>query len=207
MWNGSGVFIKEGDCKEHCLHPKAYVIPKFNLLQLGDSISDSSGEESEHHHLLRWWLSLGFAILEALIFSCYSLSYSIYAASHRVNHVMVTSFLLVLVTLHQAVIPYLSNPIMLCDFLMRSYEIGGVISVMALSRLYVLMTQDGLEYPNFSEQTVTFSSSVRNVHYKKLRRMVMELLEIILEWWMVKPRTPVPNQKYLVKNQALNIST
>ncbi|XP_028102403.1 uncharacterized protein LOC114301643 [Camellia sinensis] len=79
----------------------------------------------------------------------------------------------VLVTLHQAVIPYLSNPIMLCDFLTRSYEIGGVISVMALSRL----------------------------------RMVMELLEIILEWWMVKPRTPVPNQKYLVKNQALIIST
>ncbi|KAL7181290.1 hypothetical protein ACSBR1_040213 [Camellia fascicularis] len=25
MWNGSGVFIKEGDCKEHCQHPKAYV--------------------------------------------------------------------------------------------------------------------------------------------------------------------------------------
>ncbi|KAL7181289.1 hypothetical protein ACSBR1_040212 [Camellia fascicularis] len=42
-----------------------------------------------------WWLSLGFAILEALIFSCYSLPYSIYAAGHRVNHVMVTSFLLV----------------------------------------------------------------------------------------------------------------
>ncbi|GMP29302.1 hypothetical protein CsSME_00004466 [Camellia sinensis var. sinensis] len=23
MWNGSGVFIKEGDCKEHSQHPKA----------------------------------------------------------------------------------------------------------------------------------------------------------------------------------------
>ncbi|KAL6978516.1 hypothetical protein U1Q18_020184 [Sarracenia purpurea var. burkii] len=42
-----------------------------------------------------WWLSLGFAILEALILACYSLPYSIYAASHRVKHVMVTSFLLV----------------------------------------------------------------------------------------------------------------
>ncbi|KAA8550877.1 hypothetical protein F0562_002561 [Nyssa sinensis] len=42
-----------------------------------------------------WWISLGFAILEALILACYSLPYSIHAASHRVKHVMVTTFLLV----------------------------------------------------------------------------------------------------------------
>ncbi|KAK7378351.1 hypothetical protein VNO80_03790 [Phaseolus coccineus] len=42
-----------------------------------------------------WWMSFGFAILEALIVSCYSLPYSIYAASYRVKHVMVTSVLLV----------------------------------------------------------------------------------------------------------------
>ncbi|KAL1565888.1 protein NUCLEOLAR COMPLEX ASSOCIATED 4-like isoform X2 [Salvia divinorum] len=55
----------------------------------------------------------------------------------------------VLVTLHQSVISHLSNPIMLCDFLTRSYDIGGVVSVMALSSLFILMTQHGLEYPNF----------------------------------------------------------
>ena len=38
------------------------------------------------------------------------------------------------------------------DFLTRSYDIGGVISVMALSSLYILMTQHGLEYPNFYEK-------------------------------------------------------
>ncbi|XP_074358581.1 protein NUCLEOLAR COMPLEX ASSOCIATED 4 [Apium graveolens] len=58
----------------------------------------------------------------------------------------------VLVTLHQTVIPYLSSPILLCDFLTRSYDIGGVISVMALSSLYILITQHGLEYPNFYEK-------------------------------------------------------
>ncbi|XP_019242371.1 PREDICTED: nucleolar complex protein 4 homolog B-like [Nicotiana attenuata] len=58
----------------------------------------------------------------------------------------------VLVNLHQVVIPYLSNPLMLCDFLTRSYDIGGVVSVMALSSLFVLMTQHGLEYPNFYEK-------------------------------------------------------
>lgn len=44
-----------------------------------------------------WWLSLGFAILEALIISCFSLSYSIYAANagQRVKHVMLTTMLLV----------------------------------------------------------------------------------------------------------------
>lgn len=41
---------------------------------------------------------------------------------------------------------------MCSDFLTRSYDIGGVISVMALSSLYVLMTQHGLEYPNFYEK-------------------------------------------------------
>nr|KYP43211.1 Preprotein translocase subunit secY [Cajanus cajan] len=42
-----------------------------------------------------WWMSFGFAIVEALIVSCYSLPYSIYAASYRVKHVMMTTVLLV----------------------------------------------------------------------------------------------------------------
>ncbi|XP_050236218.1 preprotein translocase subunit SCY2, chloroplastic isoform X2 [Mercurialis annua] len=42
-----------------------------------------------------WWLSLGFAMLEAVVIACYSLPYSIYAATHRVKHVMVTALLLV----------------------------------------------------------------------------------------------------------------
>ncbi|KAJ0981548.1 hypothetical protein J5N97_009803 [Dioscorea zingiberensis] len=43
-----------------------------------------------------WWTSLGFAMLEAIIVSCFSLQYSIYATSHRFKHVAVTSLLLVL---------------------------------------------------------------------------------------------------------------
>ena len=38
------------------------------------------------------------------------------------------------------------------DFLTRSYDIGAVISVMALSGLFILMTQHGLEYPKFYEK-------------------------------------------------------
>jgi preprotein translocase subunit SecY len=43
-----------------------------------------------------WWLSLGFALVAAFTVSCYSLQYSIYAASYRVKHVMITSLFLVL---------------------------------------------------------------------------------------------------------------
>ncbi|KAL7582183.1 hypothetical protein Lser_V15G41692 [Lactuca serriola] len=44
-----------------------------------------------------WWMSLGFAIVEALIISYFSLSYSIYAAnaSQRLKHIMLTTILLV----------------------------------------------------------------------------------------------------------------
>ncbi|XP_051120590.1 preprotein translocase subunit SCY2, chloroplastic [Andrographis paniculata] len=42
-----------------------------------------------------WWISLGFAVVEALILSFYSLPYSVYAASHRVKHVMITTLYLV----------------------------------------------------------------------------------------------------------------
>ncbi|KAF8410639.1 hypothetical protein HHK36_003171 [Tetracentron sinense] len=86
---------------------------------------------------------------------------------------------IVLVTLHQAVIPHLSNPIMLCDFLARSYDIGGVISVMALSSLYILMTQHGLEYPNFYEKL--YALLVPSIFMAKHRAQFFQLLDSCLK--------------------------
>ncbi|KAJ3688049.1 hypothetical protein LUZ61_017213 [Rhynchospora tenuis] len=43
-----------------------------------------------------WWSSLGFAIFAAIVVSYTSLQYSIYAASHKLKHILTTSFLLVL---------------------------------------------------------------------------------------------------------------
>ncbi|XP_075673346.1 protein NUCLEOLAR COMPLEX ASSOCIATED 4 [Castanea sativa] len=85
----------------------------------------------------------------------------------------------VLVTLHQAVIPYLSNPIMLCDFLTRSYDIGGVVSVMALSSLFILMTQYGLEYPNFYEKL--YALLVPSIFMAKHRAKFFQLLDSCLK--------------------------
>ncbi|KAE9615064.1 putative nucleolar complex protein [Lupinus albus] len=85
----------------------------------------------------------------------------------------------VLVNLHQAVIPHLSNPIMLCDFLTRSYDIGGVVSVIALSSLYVLMTQYGLEYPNFYEKL--YALLVPSIFMAKHRARFFQLLDSCLK--------------------------
>ncbi|KAL4302954.1 hypothetical protein GQ457_10G019350 [Hibiscus cannabinus] len=85
----------------------------------------------------------------------------------------------VLVTLHQAVIPYLSNPIILCDFLTRSYDIGGVVSVMALSSLFILMTQHGLEYPNFYEKL--YALLTPSIFMAKHRAKFFQLLDSCLK--------------------------
>lgn len=124
-------------------------------------------------------------------------------------HPFLTCFLFnaqVLVTLHQAVIPFLSNPIMLwwmykptifffpllrydiffyyilslylitcSDFLTRSYDIGGVVSVMALSSLFILMTQHGLEYPNFYEKL--YALLVPSIFMAKHRAKFFEVMQ------------------------------
>ena len=46
---------------------------------------------------------------------------------------------LVLIMLHRSVIPHLNKPRALADFLTDSYNVGGVISVLALDALFVLI--------------------------------------------------------------------
>ncbi|KAK4281156.1 hypothetical protein QN277_012681 [Acacia crassicarpa] len=68
------------------------------LCQVVPSLVKLRKEGLDGHEKIKsyiWWMSLGFAILEGLILACYSLPYSIYAASQRVKHVMVTTLLLV----------------------------------------------------------------------------------------------------------------
>ncbi|KAL7126597.1 hypothetical protein ABFS83_14G198900 [Erythranthe nasuta] len=66
-----------------------YVVP--SLVKLRKEGLD--GHEKIKSYI--WWISLGFAVVEALILSFYSLPYSIYASSHRVKHVMVTTLFMV----------------------------------------------------------------------------------------------------------------
>ncbi|KAK4491497.1 hypothetical protein RD792_002247 [Penstemon davidsonii] len=122
MWNDLGIFIGKSNSKEHVdLEAKQAKSHKSNEKVLS---SRNVAKKMKSKFTKAW---IAFLRLPLLL--------DVYKE--------------VLVTLHQTVIPYLSNPIMLCDFLIRSYDIGGVVSVMALNSLYILMTQHGLEYPNF----------------------------------------------------------
>lgn len=85
----------------------------------------------------------------------------------------------VLVILDREVIPYLSKPIILCDFLTKSYDIGGVVSVMALSSLFLLMTKYGLEYPNFYEKL--YALLVPSIFMAKHRAKFLQLLDSCLK--------------------------
>lgn len=85
----------------------------------------------------------------------------------------------VLATLHKTVVPYLTNPILLSDFLTRSYDIGGVVSVMALSSLFLLMTQHGLEYPDFYNKLYTLIEP--SIFMTKYRSRLFELLDTCLK--------------------------
>uniref|UniRef100_A0A0A9FM67 CCAAT-binding factor domain-containing protein n=1 Tax=Arundo donax TaxID=35708 RepID=A0A0A9FM67_ARUDO len=85
----------------------------------------------------------------------------------------------VLASIHQNVIPSMSNPAILCDFLTRSYDIGGVISVMALSGLFILMTQHGLEYPKFYEKLYELLTPA--VFMAKHRSVFLQLLDKCLK--------------------------
>ena len=45
----------------------------------------------------------------------------------------------ILVNLHEKVIPGMSNPLLLADFLTTSYNVGGAISLLALNGLFILV--------------------------------------------------------------------
>ena len=48
-----------------------------------------------------------------------------------------------------AILPVVSAPLRFADVCTRSYEVGGVTSLLALHSLFVLMMDHGLEYPQF----------------------------------------------------------
>ncbi|KAG6522417.1 hypothetical protein ZIOFF_019557 [Zingiber officinale] len=85
----------------------------------------------------------------------------------------------VLASLHQSIIPYMTNPSILCDFLTRSYDIGGVISVMALNGLFILMTQCGVEYPKFYGKLYALLTPA--VFMTKFRASFFHLLDTCLK--------------------------
>ncbi|KAL8561070.1 hypothetical protein ACOMHN_031014 [Nucella lapillus] len=55
----------------------------------------------------------------------------------------------VLTKLDDKLLPFLSSPLLLADFLTESYNIGGAISLLALNGLFILIHKYNLDYPDF----------------------------------------------------------
>eukprot|EP00246_Nothoceros_aenigmaticus_P017976 TRINITY_DN9194_c0_g1_i2.p1 TRINITY_DN9194_c0_g1~~TRINITY_DN9194_c0_g1_i2.p1 ORF type:complete len:366 (-),score=61.03 TRINITY_DN9194_c0_g1_i2:147-1244(-) len=85
----------------------------------------------------------------------------------------------VLAELPRTVIPSLTNPIYLSDFFTNSYNVGGLISVLALNGLFILVTTYGLEYPDF--YTKLYALLEPSVFVAKHRARFFELLDICLK--------------------------
>ncbi|KAI8854765.1 hypothetical protein BC829DRAFT_439045 [Chytridium lagenaria] len=55
----------------------------------------------------------------------------------------------IMLSLHRRVIPYLSDPTLLIDFLIDAYDAGGSLSLLALNSLFNLIVEHNLDYPDF----------------------------------------------------------
>jgi len=72
----------------------------------------------------------------------------------------------VLTILHDKVLPFLPRPLLLTDFLLSSYSVGGSISLLALSGVFTLISKHNLEYPEFYTKLYQlFTPEVLHVKY------------------------------------------
>ena len=64
-----------------------------------------------------------------------------------------------LIILHDKVMPQLIRPLMLTDFLVESYNVGGSISLLALNGVFLLIDKYNLEYPDFYQVRNSITSN------------------------------------------------
>uniref|UniRef100_A0A8C9Y6W0 Nucleolar complex associated 4 homolog n=1 Tax=Sander lucioperca TaxID=283035 RepID=A0A8C9Y6W0_SANLU len=73
----------------------------------------------------------------------------------------------ILVILHDCILPHMSKPTLMIDFLTAAYEVGGAISLLALNGLFVLIHQHNLDYPDFYKKLYNLlEPSVFHVKYR-----------------------------------------
>ncbi|XP_007565979.1 nucleolar complex protein 4 homolog [Poecilia formosa] len=73
----------------------------------------------------------------------------------------------ILVVLHDSILPHMSKPTLMIDFLTAAYDVGGAISLLALNGLFVLIHQHNLDYPDFYKKLYNLlEPSVFHVKYK-----------------------------------------
>jgi U3 small nucleolar RNA-associated protein 19 len=67
----------------------------------------------------------------------------------------------------EKLLPKMSNPLMCADFLNKSYQVGGLISILALDSLYVLISKYNIEILEFYKKIYEqLNPSIFNTKYK-----------------------------------------
>nr|XP_019937315.1 PREDICTED: nucleolar complex protein 4 homolog [Paralichthys olivaceus] len=73
----------------------------------------------------------------------------------------------ILVILHDSILPHMSKPTLMIDFLTAAYDVGGAISLLALNGLFILIHQHNLDYPDFYKKLYNLlEPSIFHVKYR-----------------------------------------
>ncbi|KAJ3414062.1 hypothetical protein HDV05_007096 [Chytridiales sp. JEL 0842] len=84
----------------------------------------------------------------------------------------------ILLIMHQRILPFLTRPTELIDFLTDSYNIGGSTSLLALNGLFTLIQEHNLDYPLFYPKL--YALLTPTLLHTKYRSRFFRLLELFL---------------------------
>lgn len=73
------------------------------------------------------------------------------------------------------VLPYVGNPLLFADFFVQAYEHTGVVPILALDGLFSLVTEHGLEYPEYYKQL--YQLVTPTLFYVRYRTRFFRLLD------------------------------
>eukprot|EP00977_Amphora_coffeiformis_P021911 scaffold10056_cov164-Amphora_coffeaeformis.AAC.8 len=73
------------------------------------------------------------------------------------------------------VLPHVRRPLLFADFYIQAYQHAGIIPILALDGLFVLLTQHGLEYPDYYKQL--YKLVTPTLFYVRYRTRFFRLLD------------------------------
>ncbi|KAG5722668.1 hypothetical protein E4T56_gene14457 [Termitomyces sp. T112] len=80
--------------------------------------------------------------------------------------------------MHRGVIPHLTRPVLVMDWVGASVDYGGTVGLLALNALFVLMNEYNLDYPSFYTRLYAFLD--RDVLHLKHRARFFRMTELFL---------------------------
>ncbi|KIK63184.1 hypothetical protein GYMLUDRAFT_41509 [Collybiopsis luxurians FD-317 M1] len=80
--------------------------------------------------------------------------------------------------MHRSVLPFLTRPVLIMDWVGECIDYGGTVGLLALNALYVLMKEYNLDYPSFYPRLYTFLD--KDVLHLKHRARFFRMSELFL---------------------------